>query len=178
MKIIIVLLGILFSCVTYAENGVDLAKVRAQVDAEHAPYKYVQAKGMCTSLHYEESYEKCVKREWVVKLERDRFQTLVQSGTLRPATLTEYADWLKLYLKAGGKVSENRGYWTGYDHFYTATKNFKMLAHLQGSSAIRLLVPKGIKVELPNDIGHSIVYQFKKPMVSETYFIPIYEEME
>jgi hypothetical protein len=175
MKTLIVAIGVLFSCIVHAQE-VDLAKLQAEMAAAQ---QYVLTDYQACGYYPVQLFTKCLQEQATARLENGYFKRLVEVGTLRVATVAEYGNWLKAYLKAGGNVLENRGPWTGTDVFYIATKNFKMPASLRGASAIKVIVPAGVTVEMPVELGHSVVYLFSEPYyISATAFVPVYDEIK
>lgn len=90
---------------------------------------------------------------------------------IKPASASHYKQWLTGYLDNGGKPS----HFYDYDlpkSFYIATSNFISL-NLCGSTAIHVIVPKGIDIDTSEGIGHCSFYLMSDFSIIG-HWVPVY----
>ena len=105
--------------------------------------------------------------------ERDRLRKEFIGRCLRPATVGEYSQFLVGYLERGGKITT----WLMDENLEDAMKNpFRnlrdpyliwlaptdfLLPAYCGSSSLRIIIPAGVEVDMPDGVGHSSLYFMK-----------------
>lgn len=97
-------------------------------------------------------------------------------NALRKAKPEEYEAWLRLYLKAKGKITYIYPYkLSDQINWFTAYKNFTVEAR-HGASAINILVPSYVTVNQENGIGHNQLY-FMSNIYSKTFdAVPLFSD--
>ena len=115
--------------------------------------------------------EWCEERERMMEEDRQRRATRDAEimPKLKPAYAHNYKKWLRGYLENGGTPT----HWYDYglpDSFYVAKRNIEMTP-LFGSTAINIIVPKGIDVS--GNLGHCNLY-FMDGFKAKGRWIPVY----
>ncbi len=72
---------------------------------------------------------------------------LIKIGLARQATVKEYADWLREYLKRGGRITHPYDYAMPQEEFLVAQGSFTILEGTCGSRAFNVIVPPGLEVK-------------------------------
>jgi hypothetical protein len=103
-----------------------------------------------------ERQEKREEEEWKQEREMARraeriLSQLWKEGYIRRAEPEEYAEWLRGFILSGGKITEVRDC-DMYSGFFIAQKSFELppgpsFVDIGFGGKLRLLIPKGIKVE-------------------------------
>jgi len=94
---------------------------------------------------------------------------------LRKARPCDYKRWLKGFLDEGGNPTHYYDYPMDRQHWYAATKNI-VIFPLFGSSAISVIIPEGIQVDISQGRGHNEIYlmdRYTKPGES-VGFVPVF----
>lgn len=95
---------------------------------------------------------------------------LIKKGIARWATVEEYAEWLREYLKRGGKVTHTHDYRMPRDFFLVAQKSFTILDGTCGSRAFNVIVPAGLEVKRAgHDHCHIMDADYNAPGIVPSY---------
>jgi hypothetical protein len=101
-----------------------------------------------------------------------RYKSLIRPS-VRPATPHEYQAWLTGGLSVGGTVTHRYDYPMPADLYYVARQRLTLLP-LHGSSAMYLIVPKGIEIDLLVGLGHSVLYYMDGFRLEGLGFVPAF----
>jgi hypothetical protein len=102
----------------------------------------------------------------------ERYKSLIRPS-LYPATPHEYQAWLTGWLSVGGTVTHRYDYPMPADMFYVVRQGLTLLP-LYGSSALYLIVPTGIEIDLLGGLGHSVLYYLDEFRLEGLGFVPTF----
>ncbi len=101
------------------------------------------------------------ENEWIKKylVSKKKKEELLKK--FRHATIEDYANWLKGFIKSGGRPRYYRDYpfIQMQDEFFVAQHDFWMVP-LYGALSVEIIIPKGIRY-LGGELGHSKLYFFE-----------------
>lgn len=99
----------------------------------------------------------------------EELQLVTQS--LRPATVADYAAWVKIYLDRGGKFTHYYDY--DMPEMWVATGDVA-IGNLFGSDALTIIVPDGLKVTAG---GHCELF-FMDGFTTSKRWVPSYNDLD
>jgi hypothetical protein len=113
-----------------------------------------------------------VTREWRYRTHPPAAE-LLDAAAARNATAKELADFLEVFSKS---QAEQRYHDVQHDldpdTVYVATRDFTMKP-VFGAASIDIIVPKGIKVTVPDNIGHAAVYDMNDYTLKGSSYITV-----
>ncbi len=119
-------------------------------------------------------------REEQIKIEKEHeFQIKRYYQEMMPhlqfASQDDYLKWLRGFLENGGKITHFYDYMFP-DGFHKALRGFNMIP-LCGSSAVQIIVPKGVEITSFQGLGHCDLYLMDGFKVQGGW-VPIYKGMK
>jgi hypothetical protein len=101
---------------------------------------------------------------------------------LTQAEVTDYVNWLRGYMEAGGTPTHFYDSDMSTEGWFKAESDLEM-PPMYGASSVSVIVPKGVEVERIkqnsnaafHDVGHNNLY-FEDGFVSESGFVPVYRD--
>jgi len=105
---------------------------------------------------------------------RKRFQTQILPY-VRQARASDYSQWLKGYMEAGGEPTHNYDYELPGD-FYVAMSDFKILP-LYGAQSVNVIVSNEVIIDFSSGLGHCSLF-FMDNFNHLGSWIPIYTNLE
>ena len=123
------------------------------------------------------------KREYKIQLEERRRKIEEEKrnawkllkGKLRPASKSDYENWLRGYVKSGGMPTHYYDYNFDNRNWFVAIRDFE-LKPLYGANAINVIVPNDVKYNGNYDIGHCNLY-FMDGYRNIGGEVPLYRDM-
>lgn len=98
-------------------------------------------------------------------------RAVIDQGQARMATAKEYADWVEIYIRNGGRITRICDYDTP-DMFIIIKKDVD-IPPLRNASALHVIVPEGVRVHLnkrddPSGLGNNELHYMADGVVAHT----------